>query len=138
MGNFAGGRIADRIGNIKVVRSGFLTLLPLLAILIVTTNQIMMLILLFPVGIALFVPFSPMVVLGQQYLPNRIGFASGVTLGLAVSIGGTAVPVLGWIADSYGLSLAMSLIACLPLLAAALSFSLPTPLKPKGISAAIS
>jgi len=35
---------------------------------------------------------SVMVVLGQEYLPNRLGVASGVTLGLAVSAGGLGVP----------------------------------------------
>ncbi|MFQ9866075.1 MAG: hypothetical protein ACLRWP_02670 [Bilophila wadsworthia] len=42
-----------------------------------------------------------MVVLGQKYLAKNIGFASGVTLGLATSMGG--IVARGWIADGYGL-----------------------------------
>jgi FSR family fosmidomycin resistance protein-like MFS transporter len=68
-----------------------------------------------------------MVVLGQKYLPNRIGLASGVTLGLAVSVGGITTPVLGWFADNYGLQSAMNLIAYVPVLAAIMAFTLPTP-----------
>jgi FSR family fosmidomycin resistance protein-like MFS transporter len=49
-------------------------------------------------------PFSVFVVLGQDYLPNRIGTASGVTVGLAVSIGGLVTPLFGWIADSTSLT----------------------------------
>jgi hypothetical protein len=40
--------------------------------------------------------------LGQDYLPTRPGTAAGVTLGLGVSIGGLAAPVLALIANSRG------------------------------------
>ena len=39
--------------------------------------------LLVPIGLALFAPFSVMTVMGQEYLPGRVGTASGVTVGLA-------------------------------------------------------
>ena len=55
-------------------------------------------------------PYSSLVVLGQQYLPNRVGLASGVTLGLSVSAGGVFAPVLGKIADMYGVSTVMTVI----------------------------
>ena len=31
-----------------------------------------------------------------------MGFASGVTLGLPMTLGGMAMPLLGWIADNFG------------------------------------
>ena len=43
-----------------------------------------------------------MVVLGQKYLARNVGLASGVTLGLALSVGGIATPLLGYVADNYG------------------------------------
>jgi hypothetical protein len=43
-------------------------------------------------GFALFQSFSLTVTLGQDYLPNWIGASSGVTLGLAISIGGMLAP----------------------------------------------
>ena len=43
-------------------------------------------------------PTSVLVVLGQEYLPHRVGMASGVTLGLAVSVGGMCAPLLGRLA----------------------------------------
>lgn len=43
------------------------------------------------------------IVLGQEYLPTRIGTASGVTLGLAISMGGFAMPFLGRLGDTHGL-----------------------------------
>ena len=36
--------------------------------------------------------FSITVVLGQEYLPNRLGMASGVTLGAAIGVGGALAP----------------------------------------------
>jgi MFS transporter, FSR family, fosmidomycin resistance protein len=38
----------------------------------------------------------------QDYLPTRPGTAAGVTLGLGVSIGGLAAPLLALIADAHG------------------------------------
>ena len=59
-----------------------------LALFAVTTNRSLALGLLVPLAVFLFMPTSVLVVLGQEYLPRRVGMASGVTLGLAVSVGG--------------------------------------------------
>jgi FSR family fosmidomycin resistance protein-like MFS transporter len=64
-------------------------------------------------------------VLGQEYLPNRLGMASGVTLGAAIGIGGALAPVLGALADSQGIEATMWTIALLALPALALAFTLP-------------
>ena len=58
--------------------------------------------LLAPLAVGLFAPFSSMVVLGQKLLARNMGFASGVTLGLPMTLGGMAMPLLGWIADNFG------------------------------------
>ena len=55
-------------------------------------------------------PFSLNVTLAQDYLPNRVGTASGVTLGLAVSIGGVAAPGLGALADATSLPTALAVL----------------------------
>ncbi|MDR2744848.1 MAG: MFS transporter [Desulfovibrio sp.] len=120
-----GGRMADRFGFQKTIRVGFFLLLPLLCLFIFADNVVWATLLLIPIGLALYVPFSPMVVMGQKYLPNRIGLASGVTLGLAVSVGGIAAPVLGKVADAHGLHPVMYTVAATALLPAILSFALP-------------
>ena len=53
--------------------------------------------------------------MGQDFLPNRVGLASGVTLGLAFSFGGILMPALGWVADHHGLRAAISVVAFLPI-----------------------
>jgi FSR family fosmidomycin resistance protein-like MFS transporter len=59
--------------------------------------------------------FSITVVLGQEYLPNRIGVASGVTLGAAIGIGGIVAALLGVLADHVGLRSVLLIIAALTL-----------------------
>jgi hypothetical protein len=66
-------------------------------------------------GFALNQSFSLTVTLGQDYLPSRIGTSSGVTLGLAISIGGLVTPVLGALADATSLHLAVTVLAAFPL-----------------------
>ena len=69
--------------------------------------------------------FSTTVVLGQAYLPSRIGLASGVTLGAAIGIGGVAVALLGILADATSLTTVLIVVAAFPLLGLALSLTLP-------------
>lgn len=70
--------------------------------------------------------YSAMVTLGQLYLPNHIGLASGVTLGLSVSIGGILAPVLGSIGDVYGLRLVFYILAGLAVIQTLISFAVPS------------
>jgi len=66
-----------------------------------------------------------MLVLGQEMLPNHIGVASGLTIGLSASVGGATAPLLVWVADHYGIPTALTCLAVLPLLIALLMWSLP-------------
>jgi MFS family permease len=43
-------------------------------------------------AVTTYLPFAIQVTLGQDYLPNRVGTASGVSLGLAITIGGLLSP----------------------------------------------
>ena len=81
--------------------------------------------LLVPVALCMYASAGLMVVLAQEYLPGRMGTASGVTLGLAVSVGGVVAPALGAVADHAGLHAAMLLLVALPVIAAAMAAGLP-------------
>jgi FSR family fosmidomycin resistance protein-like MFS transporter len=127
LGTFFGGRWADRYGYLRVIRTGYLLLIPILWLFVSTEEPNLAMALLIPIGMSLFAPYSPTVVLGQKYLPQRMGFASGITLGLAVSVGGIAAPGLGWLADQYGLAFSFNILTVLPVIAALASYSLPKP-----------
>jgi MFS transporter, FSR family, fosmidomycin resistance protein len=124
-GNLLGGRLADRFGYRIVAISGFTFLMIMLPLFTLADTATQALLLLIPIGVGLALPTSPMVVLGQGYLPNRVGLASGVTLGLAFSFGGIMMPALGWIADHHGLRTAISVVAFLPILCTGLALTLP-------------
>ena len=69
--------------------------------------------------------FSVSVVMGQEYLPSRLGVASGVTLGFAIGVGGVAAALLGLLADAVSLSAVMWTVVLLPFLGLGLALLLP-------------
>jgi len=126
-GTFLGGWVADRLGRLFSIRIGFALALPGLLGLVLAANPGIALGFVVLTGIGTFMPFSVFVVLGQDYLPNRIGTASGVTVGLAVSIGGLFSPVFGRLADVMGLRFTLAAFTVLPVLALLLSLLMAEP-----------
>lgn len=101
--NITGGLLGDKLGFVTIIRTAF-TLLPILVFLFGLADSAIMAYLLIPfLALPLYLSFSAQVVLAQKLLAKNIGFASGVTLGLATTLGGIAQPLLGWLADSFGL-----------------------------------
>jgi FSR family fosmidomycin resistance protein-like MFS transporter len=125
VGTLAGGWLADRFGRRVVVFVSMASMVPLLLEFVVTSSPIVALALQVPIGLALYAPFSVMTVMGQEYLPGRVGTASGVTIGLAVSLGGLTAPLLGRIADLHGLRAAVSTLVLVPLAGALVTLTLP-------------
>ena len=127
VGQFLGGRLADRYGDRTVIKLGFIWLILALSLFAMGPDVTVSTLLLIPIGIGVSMPYSPMVVLGQKYLPCRVALSSGITLGLTVSAGGMIVPLLGRLADGYGLGIIFWVIAGVPILALFLTFGLPFP-----------
>ncbi|HEX7251941.1 MAG TPA: MFS transporter [Thermoanaerobaculia bacterium] len=125
-GTLGGGWLADRIGRRIVVLGSLAALVPLLLAFVSVSSAAAALALLVPIGLALYAPFSVMTVMGQEYLPSRVGTASGVTIGLAVTLGGLAAPILGRVADLRGLRAAVSVLIFVPLVGALAAWTLPT------------
>ncbi len=127
IGTIISGRVADRYGRRIVVLIGFALLAPIILAFVTlgTLNMPLAFVLLLPLGLGLFLPASVMIVMGQEYLPSYVGTASGVTLGLAVSVGGIVTPFFGHIADLYGVHAALVGLIFVALLAVAVSVALP-------------
>jgi MFS transporter, FSR family, fosmidomycin resistance protein len=124
IGTLIGGRIADRFGRRVVLRTSMAVLTPLIVIMLIGSVPVAVAALAF-IGAATVATFSVTVVMGQEYLPNRLGIASGVTLGLSIGLGGAGAAVLGALADEYGLRTALEIVAVLPLPALILALTLP-------------
>jgi FSR family fosmidomycin resistance protein-like MFS transporter len=127
IGTLSGGWLADHWQRIGILRLGYgLAALGVL-LLVAAPDEAVLFVAAFMLGIVLFAPFAVQVTLGQDFLPNRIGIASGVTLGLATSAGGVAAPLFGLLADTYGLPAALGTIAVFPAAACGLTFLLRDP-----------
>ncbi|WP_432118814.1 MFS transporter [Streptomyces sp. bgisy032] len=112
-GTLAGGRLAERYGRTAVVRRSYALTVPAVAgVVLVPGPPVFLFVALASAG--LYVPFSLHITLGQDFLPRRVGTASGVTLGLAVSAGGLAAPALGALADATSLRTALLPLIALP------------------------
>lgn len=130
LGTLAGGPLADRFGRrtVLLTSTGAATALIALFVLVTARGNVppgAPFALAGAIGFVLVASQTSFIVLGQEYLPNRLGMASGVTLGLAVSLGGTFTPVLGAIGDAHGIAVTISTIAVLSAIAMAIGFTLP-------------
>ena len=128
VGTLSGGVIADRFGRRIVLFGSTAAAAGLTGLLVALThngNLLLAIPLLLVTGFAFVASQSAFVVLGQEYLPNRMGLASGVTLGLAVSLGGAFSPAMGAIADAHGISATILAAGALSVIAALIAVTLP-------------
>lgn len=122
--NIMGGMLSDRIGCVPVIRLAF-TIMPLAVLAFSLAPSVAWAYATLPLlGFVLYAPFSSQVVLGQRLLARNIGFASGVTLGLSISLGGVAQPFLGRVGDMAGLPMAIRVLAAVAAVGATFSYLL--------------
>jgi MFS transporter, FSR family, fosmidomycin resistance protein len=113
VGTIAGGSLATRFGRLPVTRWSYaLTTAAVAGVVLVPGPLLFAFVALVSAG--LYTPFSLHITLGQDYLPQHVGTASGVTLGLTVSIGGLAGPAIGALADATSLQTALAPLIALP------------------------
>lgn len=124
IGSLIGGRLADRYGAQRVGLVTSLLIVPLIILFVMVQQPLVGALLLMVMSILLAAPGSGLMVLGQGYLPNHVGVASGVTIGLSVSVGGATAPLLGWLADNFGIPTALASLAVMPLAIAVLLWML--------------
>jgi MFS transporter, FSR family, fosmidomycin resistance protein len=129
-GTLLGGRIADRLGLVRALQIGTVAMIPALVALRLCPGAGIALAAATASGIAVNIPFAVMIKLGQDYLPSRPGTASGVTLGLGVSIGGLVAPAFGAIAEARGTAAVFTVMCFVPVLALIMGAFLPDPAAP--------
>jgi MFS transporter, FSR family, fosmidomycin resistance protein len=126
IGTLLGGRLATRFGRLVTMRWAYaVAAFALAGVALVPTVALFGFVALS--AVALYVPFSLHITLGQDYLPTRVGTASGVTLGLAVSAGGVVAPALAALAKATSLQLVLACLALLPALGCLLTRRLTEP-----------
>ena len=125
LGTLAAGPIADRIGRRPVVVASMLATGPLI-LAYVLVGGIPGAVALALVGVCVISTFGVTMVMSQEYLPRRIGMASGLSIGLSIGLGGAAAVGLGALADSIDLRSAMYAAAAAPVAGLALALLLPS------------
>jgi FSR family fosmidomycin resistance protein-like MFS transporter len=127
-GQVVGGHISDRIGRKEFMVFALVCAIPAFYLFFMSSGLVAIIaILLF--GFFLWSTFAVAVAMSHELLPQNIGLASGIMLGLAIGFGGLGVAVNGMIADHYSLAIALGTIP-LPLAGATvLLLLLPYPWK---------
>ena len=110
LGTLAAGPIADRIGRRPVVIASMAAVGPLAAVYVAVGGAVGAFALAL-VGVCVIGTFGVTMVMSQEYLPGRIGMASGLSIGLSIGLGGIAAVALGAVADSVDLRTAMYVAA---------------------------
>lgn len=124
VGTLVGSRWADRWGRRLVLVWAMVPLTALLALL-PELGLPASIAALAAIGFLVDAPFATTVVIGQAYLPGRSGLASGITLGLAIGLGGLIAASLGLLADATSITTALLTLPAFTVVAAALAVSLP-------------
>jgi FSR family fosmidomycin resistance protein-like MFS transporter len=126
VGTLVLGPVADRIGlrrTLLVTQA----LLPVLIVIFVTVGGAVGTVALMLVGLCVVGTFGVTMVLSQLYLPRHVGVASGLSVGLAMGLGGIAAVVLGAVADAIDLETALLVGAAAPAIGCIVCLFLPPP-----------
>jgi FSR family fosmidomycin resistance protein-like MFS transporter len=124
-GTYFGGRVVDRLGRRRLVVGSTAATIPVLVALVLAPSPLTAGLLTALAGFLIILTFSITVVMSQEYLPSRLGLASGVSLGLAIGVGGIAAAGMGLVADAWGLPTVMWLIVALAVPMVVLARTLP-------------
>ena len=125
LSSLLGGKLADVSGLKKTLVFSCCILVVGTMVFAFSSSLVLAVCMIVVLGLGSNIGYSAMVTLGQLYLPNHIGLASGVTLGLSVSIGGILAPVLGTLGDAHGLRIVFFILAGLAVLAMLISIIVP-------------
>ena len=125
IGTLVAGPLADRLGRRPVLMASVVATGPLVLVYLVAGGLVGAVALAL-VGACVIGTFGVTMVMSQEYLPGRIGMASGLSIGLSIGLGGVAAVGLGALADSIDLRTALYVSAAAPLAAIALCAFLPS------------
>jgi MFS transporter, FSR family, fosmidomycin resistance protein len=124
LGTLLGGPLADRFGRRRILTWSFVAAAPLVLTYVLVGGAIGAVALIVS-GAFIIGTFGVSLVMSQEYMPGRVGMASGISIGFAIGLGGVAAVALGAVADAIDLRTALLLTAVGPALAVVLTLALP-------------
>lgn len=124
IGTLLGGQLADRVGHRAMTRWSHVISVPLILVYVLVGGIVGDVFVVLAGGVII-ATFSVTLVMSQEYLPRRVGLASGLSIGLSIGLGGVAAVALGGVADLIGIKTAVIATVSGPAIAALLTFWLP-------------
>src|SRR4029453_88475 len=124
VGTLLGGPLADRFGRRPVLRGSFIAATPLILVYVIVGGPVGVLAVTLS-GACVIGTFGVSLVMSQEYMPGRVGMASGLSIGLAIGLCGVAALVPGAVAAPVDPGAAGLAPALGPVLALAVTFLLP-------------
>jgi FSR family fosmidomycin resistance protein-like MFS transporter len=115
VGTLLGAPLADRWGHKRFLSLALIVSVPFL-VLFYYSSGLMSFLFLGIAGMVLLSTFALTTVMAQTLLPQHLGMASGMMVGFTISAGGIGVTVLGTIADTWGVPMAIKSVFVLPLI----------------------
>lgn len=125
LGVLLGGPLIDRFSPRSLATCTLVALAPVLFLFARSTTSSVGL-LLGLAGLLVGVPLSMTFVTGQSFLPQSRGLASGLVFATSSVAGAAGVALTGFLADGYGLAVALSVLGVLSLIAGVAGLALPT------------
>ena len=126
VGTLALGPVADAIGLRRTLVVTQTALAPLILVFVYVGGAAGVIALML-VGVCVVGTFGVTMVLSQLYLPRHVGMASGLSVGLAMGVGGIAAVALGAVADAIDLQAALTICAAAPAIGVIFCLKLPAP-----------
>jgi MFS transporter, FSR family, fosmidomycin resistance protein len=130
LGTLATGPLADRFGRRRVLGWSFAAATPLILVYVIAGGAVGAVALALS-GAAVVGSFGVTLVMSQEYMPGRVGMASGLSIGFAIGLGGVAAVCLGALADAVDLQTAVLATAAGPAVGLLLTFRLPPARRPR-------
>jgi FSR family fosmidomycin resistance protein-like MFS transporter len=124
VGGFTGGPLADRFGPRRVIVLSLVLAVPFLAVA-PSLSGWPFVVVLATGGFLLQSTLPVNVTFGQRIAPISAATVSSLMMGFAWGTGGVCVPLVGMLADHVGIERALTVMAAVPLVAAALAWPLP-------------
>lgn len=134
MGGFTGGPVADRLGSRRVIAGSMLLAVPFL----VTATRLegwALVAMLTAGGFFLQSTLPVNITFAHQIAPVSAATVSSLMMGFAWGTGGLTAPLVGSMADRFGIEPTLAVIALLPILAALCALPLPSDVPAAGRSA---
>jgi MFS transporter, FSR family, fosmidomycin resistance protein len=124
-GTLAGAALADRVGGRRMLVWSMPLVAPLLAAFLLLDGTAALLPLA-GAGFVLMSSFSVTVMMGQEYMPDRLALAAGLMIGFgAIGSAPPGLAIFGAIADAAGREAALWGVVALPLIGGLVSLLLP-------------